>query len=357
MEPVTHFLTGACLGRAGCNRKTAYATLAMTLAAEAPDIDVVASFGGPVMGFCHHRGITHTLLGAPFMALAVTGIVWCVAKALGRLGKKPPLQPVRWGWVWLLALLADLSHLLLDFTNNYGLRPFFPFSPHWHAWSIVFIFDPVLFACLLLGLAMPALLGLVEGEMRRRPRGQLRGRGWAIAALTGVCLLYALRNAEHAHAIQMTEQAGSATRQPLLRVAAEPSMADPFTWHMLAETADDYQLATAHTREEQLTPGSTVTKPPVTPSVSAAKASYLGRVYGDWSSWPLTEDIGAIAPPGEAALPAGAHTVVFRDLRFAPESLGIREGGTGGALSAFAVIGANGQVLGQWMNGRRQPGP
>ena len=36
MEPVTHFLTGACLGRSGFNRKTAYATLAMTLAAEAP---------------------------------------------------------------------------------------------------------------------------------------------------------------------------------------------------------------------------------------------------------------------------------------------------------------------------------
>ena len=33
MEPVTHFLTGAVLARAGFNRRTAYATLAMTLAA------------------------------------------------------------------------------------------------------------------------------------------------------------------------------------------------------------------------------------------------------------------------------------------------------------------------------------
>ena len=32
MEPVTHFLTGACLGRSGFNRKTAYATLAAVLA-------------------------------------------------------------------------------------------------------------------------------------------------------------------------------------------------------------------------------------------------------------------------------------------------------------------------------------
>ena len=45
MEPITHFLTGACIGRAGLNRKTAYATLAAVLAAEAADIDVA-----------HHRG-------------------------------------------------------------------------------------------------------------------------------------------------------------------------------------------------------------------------------------------------------------------------------------------------------------
>ena len=38
MEPVTHFLTGAVLSRAGFNRRTSYATLAMTLAAEATDV-------------------------------------------------------------------------------------------------------------------------------------------------------------------------------------------------------------------------------------------------------------------------------------------------------------------------------
>ena len=48
MEPVTHFLTGACIGRAGFNRKTAYATLAAVLAAEAADLDVFWGFAGPV---------------------------------------------------------------------------------------------------------------------------------------------------------------------------------------------------------------------------------------------------------------------------------------------------------------------
>ncbi|MFZ0299857.1 MAG: hypothetical protein WAM13_16010 [Candidatus Sulfotelmatobacter sp.] len=43
MEPITHFLTGACMGRAGLNRKTALATAVLTLAAEAPDLDVLGA--------------------------------------------------------------------------------------------------------------------------------------------------------------------------------------------------------------------------------------------------------------------------------------------------------------------------
>ena len=41
LDPVTHFLTGACMGRSGFNRKSALATVTMVLAAEAADIDVL----------------------------------------------------------------------------------------------------------------------------------------------------------------------------------------------------------------------------------------------------------------------------------------------------------------------------
>ncbi len=346
MEPVTHFLTGACLGRTGFNRRTAYATLTMTLAAEAPDIDVISTFWGPVTGFCHHRGITHTLIGAPFMALAVTGVIW-VSAALRKKLRKPPAQPVRWAWIWLLALIADLSHLLLDYTNNYGLRPFFPFNPHWYSWDIVFIFEPVLFAFLLLGLAVPSLLGLVEGEMRRPQPGVLRGRGWAIAALTGIGLLYALRNAEHAHAMQLLAQEGPT------RIAAEPVMGNPFTWHAIEETANAYRFATVHTLHDAVEPGEMIEKPPITPAVIAAKGSYLGRVYGDWSSWPLVEDVGELPPPGHAgSLPPGVHSVLFRDLRFTSQTLGGE--GRDAALSGWVILDGENHILGQWMSGREQ---
>ncbi|HEY6972086.1 MAG TPA: metal-dependent hydrolase, partial [Candidatus Angelobacter sp.] len=63
MDPVTHFLTGACLSRAGLNRTTGLATLTLVLASEAPDLDIVTLFGGSVSYLEHHRGITHTFLG------------------------------------------------------------------------------------------------------------------------------------------------------------------------------------------------------------------------------------------------------------------------------------------------------
>jgi inner membrane protein len=157
MEPITHFLTGACIGRAGLNRKTAYATLAAVLAAEAADIDILWSFAGPVEGLKHHRGITHTFLAAPVLAGVVVGGIWlwhCWRErrrlprpnAPNQERKEPPAptpaherQPVRWAWLYLAALISALSHLLLDWTNNYGLRPFLPFNSRWYAGSFVFI--------------------------------------------------------------------------------------------------------------------------------------------------------------------------------------------------------------------------
>src|ERR1700691_3915359 len=122
MEPITHFLTGACIGRAGLNRKTAYATLAAVLAAEAADLDVLWSFAGPVEELKHHRGITHTFIAAPVVAGVVVGAIWLLDRwvqgrrrrksgTLNQNAKAPPA--VHWGWLYATALIAALSHLLL----------------------------------------------------------------------------------------------------------------------------------------------------------------------------------------------------------------------------------------------------
>jgi inner membrane protein len=356
MDPLTHFLTGACLGRSGFNRKAAYATLAMTLAAEAPDLDVVWAFRGPVSGFEHHRGITHTLIAAPVIALVTTVVVWLIHKLrTGRFRSKPPKAPLRWGLVWCFALIADLSHLLLDFTNNYGIRPFLPFNPRWYSWDIVFIIEPLILIALLLALVMPWLFGLADREIGAK-KTSFRGRGWAIAALVFIALLYAVRNAEHAHAINLVRNS-SVTSEPILRVSAEPEPIDPFRWYALIETPNYYQSATVHTRSDQIDTDSAENvfyKPPVTMSTLAAKRSWLGKVYLDWSTWPIVEDKGSITPPGYKVDPPdpGWHTVEFRDLRFGYPILSLKP--SDAALSGWVYVGPQQEIEGLFMSGTEQ---
>ncbi len=310
MEPVTHFLTGAVLGRAGFNRKAAYATLAMTLAAEAPDLDVLWGFKGPVAAFEHHRGWTHTLFGIPFEAAVVVGVIWAGHRFLRRDRGKPPAAPVRWGLLYGFALIALLSHLLLDWTNNYGVRFFFPFYPKWYAGAFVFIFEPVMFLLLLMALIAPWLFGLIGSEVGAS-RQRFRGRGWALAALTGIVLLWGWRGWERNKALDMA-RAADYNGAPVVRVTANPYPINPFRWQTIAETPTTYQIATVNTFSGEVVsnPQSDVFyKPPTTLAALVAKRSWLGQVYLDWSKeFTLVTDMGED--------PDGLTVVTFRSLRF-----------------------------------------
>lgn len=394
MEPITHLMTGACLARAGCNRKAAYATLAMTLAAEMPDLDVLWAAGGPVAAFQHHRGITHTLIGLPFEGLAVVGAVWLfhrwrarrrargaaaveratVAGSSRDLRVVRPLTaaPVRWGLLYGFVLIALLSHLVLDWTNNYGVRPFYPFNAHWYAGSIVFIFEPVLWVVLLTALVAPALFGLVNGEVGAR-RPVFRGRGWAIFGLAAMVGLWGWREVEHNAAVRLAtaESYGMATPvglagganlpapvlpAPVLRVTASPYPGNPYRWHTVVETPQFYRMATVDTLRE------TVASDPeqdifyrqqTTPAMLAAKRSWLGAVYLDWSSWPVVEEMGPVAAMGAPPGTADWTAVRFMDLRFLYETA-LLGGGGNPPLSGTVYVDAGGRVARMELDGRVQ---
>jgi inner membrane protein len=375
MEPVTHFLTGACIGRAGLNRKTAYATLAAVLAAEAADMDILWGLRGPVEELKHHRGITHTLIAAPVVAGVIVGGVallhfWRERKreltlAAANLDPAAPVplrlqaKIIHWGWLYLTALIAALSHLLLDWTNNYGLRPFFPFNPRWYAGSFMFIAEPILWALFFLALVMPWLFGLIAGEIGERRR-QFRGRGWAIFALVGMVVLWGWRWSEHAHALAIVDNAQVAS-EPVKRAAAEPYPVDPFRWHVILETADFYQTAEVNTRSGDIDSDAqrdVMYKPPADAAVEAAKQTPLGRVYLDWGSWAVVRDVGqepvrGMIPP---QLPPGQTwtTVEFTDLRFDYSYLGTGRPTGRNPLGAAVYIVDGHEDAGEAMNGREQ---
>jgi inner membrane protein len=371
MEPITHFLTGTCIGRAGLNRKTAYATLAATLAAEAADIDILWGLRGPVEELKHHRGITHTFIAAPVVAAVVVGAVWLVDRwREGRRLRKMRMsssveaavvravQPIRWGWLYLAALIAALSHILLDWTNNYGVRPFFPFNGRWFAGSFMFIAEPVLWALLLVALVLPALLGLADREMGAR-KVVFRGRGWAIFALIGAALLGCWRWAEHAQGQALIANT-QVTSAPIKRVALEPYPLNPYRWHAILETQGFYQTAEVNTHTGAIdtdAQSDVLFKPEDTAAVEAAKRTALGQVYLDWGTWAVVRDLGqqpvaGIDPP---RLPPNRPwtTVEFTDLRFAYSF----RGGAGkppAGLSGWVYIVDNRDDAGEAMGGREQ---
>jgi inner membrane protein len=158
------------MGRAGLNRKTALATATVTLAAEAPDLDVFGEFKGRVFGFAHHRGFTHSFLGIALVSAVVVGLMYGIWRLRGRKLKDPDLPP-RWGLLFAFAYLAGLSHILLDFTNNYGVRPFWPFSERWYSWDIVFIVEPIILILLTAGLVVPAFFSFIDREIGVRRKG------------------------------------------------------------------------------------------------------------------------------------------------------------------------------------------
>jgi inner membrane protein len=372
MDPVTHFLTGACISRAGLNRTTAYATLAAMLAAEAPDLDVLWGLAGPVENLKHHRGITHTFIGAPVVAGVAMGAVWLlhrwldarrqrISAALDQTVKPPPpqRQPVRWGWLYLTALIAVFSHLLLDWTNNYGLRPFFPFKPRWYAGSFVFIAEPVVWGLLLVALLIPGLLGLTDREIGAR-RVRFRGRGWAIFTLSTMVVLGCWRWTEHARGLALLENM-QITTAPVRRVALEPYPVNPFRWHAILETADYYQTAEIDTRTGAIDSDprqDVLYKPPATAATEAAKRTLLGQVYLDWGAWAVVRDIGQEPAPGitPPRLPPNRPwtTVEFTDLRFAYSFRGTGSETGRAPLQGWVYIVDNRDEAGESLDGREQ---
>jgi inner membrane protein len=310
-------LTGACVSRAGLNRKTALATLTLTLAFEAPDIDSVSYFWGSIPGLQHHRGITHSLIGAPFMAAAVVALVYGIhrwrssrqklSSQAASSGALPKLLP-NWKILYGYALLGTLVHLFQDFTNNYGVRPFAPFSEKWYSWDIVFIVDPIMLLALLLALVLPGLMALVTEEIGSH-KPQFRGRGAAIFAMICLAAVILVRDFEHRRAVNALNARTYRDEDPL-RASAFPQPINPFSWNGVVETRDFFEMAPVDSGSGEIDPLNMAVvrfKPEETPVTLAAKKSRLGQVYLDWAAYPLVTT---------EKLEGGRYQVQFEDLRF-----------------------------------------
>lgn len=219
MDNLTHTLTGLILARTGLERWCPRAVWILPLAANAPDIDIVTALGGSLEYLTWHRHITHSLVAMPLIAV--------LPAALIRLFSRIP-----WWRAWVLSALGVLSHLLLDWTNMYGVRLLLPFSGEWFRLDTTAVVDVWIWAGLVVAIGWPALSGLVSSEIGA---AKTRGRGLAIAAAVSLATYNGARYFLHQRAVAVMESRLYDGRPPQ-RVVALPTAFSPLRWVGVIDT-------------------------------------------------------------------------------------------------------------------------
>jgi len=320
----------------------------MVLAAEAADIDILWGFKSGTADLQHHRGITHSFVGVPFVAAGVLALVYVIHRigqrrvAAANARGKPP---VHWKYLYFCALLAALSHVPLDYSTAYGIRFLEPFNYRWYTWDIVYIVDPVIWVVLIAGLVMPALFALINEEIGVRSKGP-RGRVGAIVALLCLLLIWGFRDYQHRRAINALDSFTYRGATPE-RVAAYPYMINPFRWHGVVETADFFETVPVNSLGPEIDDSSArlFYKPEEADVLTAAKSTYFGRVYLDWAVFPFVRQQKL---EGETR----GYFVNFQDLRYTyPETSGRI------TLGGYVVLDPTLHVLMQGMNTWTSPTP
>ncbi|MGH7753603.1 MAG: metal-dependent hydrolase, partial [Gemmatimonadales bacterium] len=143
MDNLAHSLIGAALGRATATRHMRFPGFVGALAGNAPDLSefITGDLGPGAQYLARHRGHTHSMLGAVIELAILIAAGWLLRRRL--FGADPPRARETLAALALALAPALASHLLLDWTGSYGLRPFLPWSGRWYFGDVIPIVDVV----------------------------------------------------------------------------------------------------------------------------------------------------------------------------------------------------------------------
>lgn len=146
MDNLTHSLVGLAAAKAGLERLSPGTTALCVIAANAPDLDILTVFNGRWAYLQHHRGITHSIIGTIALAVVIPILFWLGDQFISPLVGRQPKTKLR--GLLLASLVVSATHPILDWTNNYGIRPLLPWNGQWYYGDLVFIIDPWLWLSL-----------------------------------------------------------------------------------------------------------------------------------------------------------------------------------------------------------------
>jgi inner membrane protein len=192
--------------------------LGAVLAAELPDLDTLLPAANSVdHALRAHRGLSHSLVASPVIALVATGLALLV------------FRRARFLPVFLSSLLSLLvAHLLCDLWTGWGTRLLLPFSDERLTLDWTMVVDPLV--------TLP-LLGASLWAWRRRAR-------WRRAVLAGFVLAAAyvgLRGVLQASLTSRIHHAHPSAE----RVQVFPSWLSVSTWRFVAVLPSEYLAGTA----------------------------------------------------------------------------------------------------------------
>src|SRR3954470_11731627 len=176
MDNLAHSLVGLTAAKAGLERLSPWATTVCLIAANAADADFVSLFFGDRWTLLqHHRGITHSIVGTIAIGLLVPSLLLVVEQITSAFRKTGPR--IRFPRLVLASLIAAATHPVLDWTNNYGIRPLLPWSGRWFYGDLVYIVDPYIWL----------LLGVVAFLLTSNTRAKIVG--WSLLAFLATVIV------------------------------------------------------------------------------------------------------------------------------------------------------------------------
>lgn len=200
MDTVTHGLTGWLVARAlpeeWKGEHPAIATGVVALGSVLPDVDNAASLLGSELYLRIHRGLSHSLLG-----ISVSSLV--VALLFARFGRWKDAKRL-----FLLALIGQVSHVVLDLLNAYGTQVLQPFSDARLSLDLLFVVDLVFTGIVVAGIAWS--------------RGGKAGR--ARVAMASLALYVGIAALLHGRAVDLVRDAAVRSGVRVVTASALPQL-------------------------------------------------------------------------------------------------------------------------------------
>jgi len=255
MDTITQGLLGAVTAQLGFRRRIGRdATWVAAAAGVVPDLDILiipllSLTGSEVDGLTSaqvHRGLSHSLLLSPFIALPIAVAWWWLRK---RRNHSPPAgwagklraidKPPSFGLLYACVFVAVLSHPLLDWCTSYGTQIFAPLTNTRYAIDAAPIIDIIYTP--LLGLTLLACF-LARKISRGRAKRTALVIGWA-GFLLSVGYLAAGR---FMHDLAIEKALKLVDKKNVVRADAYPALGSIFLWRTVIETRAGWRATRIH---------------------------------------------------------------------------------------------------------------